>query len=145
MICASNPTAKAFALAISGAAVVVSFPNAAEAFTDRQCNVIQTAFSSYIRANAANFSNDDRAELRKFNAWVGSGCQGNIVLQRRPEVAAAMHVVQTRLSASPDPEFRIQLADQVTLSSVAPNAAAVPTAPNFIRPNGTAPQRAPGG
>lgn len=147
MLRASDSTAKALALAISGAAIVVSFPNAAAAFTQRQCSVIASAFEDYVRANVRNFSADDGTELRKFTAWVRGGCQGNITLQNRPEVAAAMAGVQTQLASSTQAEFRVRLGDQVTLGPTVTGAVVAPTVPVSIRNTQPAPaaQRAPGG
>lgn len=146
MLRASSTTAKALAAAISGAAIVASFPNAAEAFTDRQCSVIQENFVRFLRANASNLSNEDKAELRRFNEWIGTGCQGNIVLQGRTEVAVVLDSIQTALASSNNPEFRIRLSPQVTLRPVVTGAAGAPTIPVSIRSNApTAQQRAPGG
>lgn len=107
--------AKAVAAVIAAAAPSVSFSTAAEAFTDRQCLVIDRAFMDYVRGNAARFSNEDKAEFRKFGEWLSGGCRGNITLIRRPEVAAAMHAVQTQLANMPTQDLRVSLAGRVTL------------------------------
>lgn len=122
---ASVSTAKALALAITGAAVLSAFPSAAQAFTQKQCNVIMTAFDRHTAANFAHYSPTDKAELGKFANWVtGTGCTRGepIVLVRHPEVGAALTSVQIFVDAVPDRSLRVELSP--TVSFVPPATAA---------------------
>jgi hypothetical protein len=116
VVTAPASTAKALALAISGAAALSAFPLAARAFTAPQCGFVQAVFTEHIRANAQHYSNEDKAELRKFNAWLTEGCvKGtSLVLVRHPEVGAALSVVQMFVNKAPDHSLRVSLSPTVS-------------------------------
>ena len=101
----SSPKAQALALAMTGLAAVASFPTAAEAFTQKQCTLIEAAFKQHTAPNARHYTNEDKAEFRKFDAWLtNGGCLSGARLElvRRPEVGAALSVVQMFVNKSPD-------------------------------------------
>lgn len=121
----SSSKAKALALAMTGIAAVASFPTAAQAFTQKQCNIIMTAFDRHTAANFSHYSNADKIELGKFANWVtGPSCaQGQpLVLVRHPEVGAALSSVQIFVDAVPDRSLRVELSP--TVSFVPPATAA---------------------
>ncbi len=132
----SSPKAQALALAMTGIAAVASFPTAAQAFTQKQCNVIMTAFDQHTAANFQHYSNADKIELGKFANWVtGSGCvKGEpIVLVRHREVGAVLSTVQTIVNRLQDASLRVALSP--TVSFVPPATAAT----EAVRPS-AAPQ-----
>ncbi len=148
----SSPKAKALALAMTGLAAVASFPTAAQAFTQKQCNVIMTAFDRHTTANFAHYSATDKVELGKFANWVtGTGCvRGEpIVLVRHPEVGAAVNSVQTLVNAVPDTSLRVALSPTVSFVPPATAATAVrPTTVSATQRDGAtipAPAKTPGG
>lgn len=146
----SSPKATAFALAMGGLAIVASFPTAAQAFTQKQCNVIMTAFDRHTAANFSHYSAADKTELGKFANWVtGPSCQRGdpIVLVRHPEVGAVLSSVQMFVNAVPDASLRVALSPTVSFIPPA-TAAARPTTVSATQRDGAAieaPARAPGG
>ncbi|MBX9841876.1 MAG: hypothetical protein K2Z80_08740 [Xanthobacteraceae bacterium] len=120
----SSSKAKALALAMTGIAAVASFPTAAEAFTQKQCNIIDAAFTQHTQANFRHYSQADKVELGKFSNWLDAGCvKGDpIVLVRHPEVGAALSTVQTIVNRVQDVSLRVALSP--TVSFIPPATAA---------------------
>jgi len=144
-------TAKALALAISGAAAL-AFPSAAQAFTQKQCNLMMTAFDQHTAANFQHYSPTDKIELGKFASWVtGTGCTKGepIVLVRHPEVGAALSVVQMFVNRAQDVSLRVALSPTVSFVPASTAAASVrPTTVSATERDGASaplPARTPGG
>lgn len=135
---------------MTGIAAVASFPTAAQAFTQKQCNVIDTAFTRHTQANFQHYSPSDNAELGKFSNWLDAGCATGqpIVLVRHPEVGAALNSVQTLINAVPDASLRVALSPTVSfVPPSTPSAVRPTTAIPSQRDNApiSAPTKAPGG
>lgn len=139
-------TQQAFALAISGLAAVAAFSTAAQAFTQKQCDIIMTAFDRHTAANFSHYSATDKVELGKFANWVtGPGCAKGepIVLVRHPEVGAALSSVQTFVNAVPDTSLRVPLSPTVSFVPPSTPQAVRPTPANPPLRDG-APAKSPG-
>ncbi|MCW0221529.1 MAG: hypothetical protein OJI67_24600 [Prosthecobacter sp.] len=149
----SSPKSKAFALAITGLAAVAAFPTAAQAFTQKQCDFMMTAFVQHTQPNFQHYSETDKAELGKFYHWVsGTACaKGDpIVLVRHPEVGAVLSTVQTIINRVQDASLKVTLSP--TVSFVPPATAAAdavrPTTISAAQRDGAAiqaPAKTPGG
>ncbi len=142
-----SPTTQALALAMAGLAAVASFPSAAQAFTQKQCNIIDAAFTQHTQANFQHYSQADKVELGKFSNWLDAGCvKGDpIVLVRHPEVGAALTVVQGIVNRVQDASLRVALSP--TVSFVSP--ATAPARPTTVAPSqrdgaSDSPARTPG-
>lgn len=147
----SSSKAKALALAMTGIAAAASFPSAAEAFTQKQCDVFTTAFVRHTQPNFQHYSETDKAELGKFYHWAsGPACARGepIVLVRHPEVGAALSSVQMLVNAVPDPSLRVALSPTVSFVPPSTAAAVRPTTVSATQRDGatiSAPAKAPGG
>ena len=137
----SSPKAQALALAMTGIAAVASFPTAAQAFTQKQCNIIDAAFTQHTQANFQHYSQADKVELGKFSNWLDAGCvKGDpIVLVRHPEVGAVLSTVQTIVNRAQDATLRFALSPTVSFVPPATASAIRPTPINATPRDGALP------
>ena len=116
-----------------GLASLSPFAAAAQTITERQCLAAQMEFIAHARANADRFSNEDRAEFRKLNAWFGGGCPGTITLQARPRVRSMVTSIGLVLNANPNSSIAFNLGQVIRYEPARSSAPAASTIQREVR------------
>lgn len=98
--------------------VLAFFP--AVAFQQKQCNVLEVAFSQILEADWLIYSAEDKIELKKIHLWFPDGCLNEtpIKLKSYPNVGYVANYMQTISESVSDKSLTVNFARMLTFNSL---------------------------